>query len=623
MQSNIFKVILLMAALFPWFLHAQLTLATVATPALNDPADALLFRAEAPSGTWIQYQIKLADRSESMSIAQGQVQAQNGVAWITFQPLFPCFVVCQVTSNGGTAQAAGVFKPYQISASEPEPMDFDDFWQAQSALARQQPLDVQIQEQSQQPYHRSYKINFALPDNRRCYGYLCVPNGAGPFPAIIELPAYGYLPNIVQAPNAMAERGGAIGLSLNIHNNDPEQAGPSDYVLQGASDPATNYYKYAVLSVVRAIDYLETRNDYNRQVGLLGVSQGGGLSLLAAGVDARVSVLVNLFAAMSDHSAGLYGKPAGFPYYYNGGGQALFPAVKYYDAAFAAARFKGASYTVIAYEDEICPPASTMAAFNALGGEKNLLHLLKNKHNPLPEEGANPSHPNGIFAFLREQLPGMRTPPWPWGEKPRGYKIDVGKDTSLLQGESLDLQAFIHKNTVPKTDWPGLWTLVAGPGNANFSTPENMQNTVSFDQSGTYQIRFSAIDPEYQLENQGKYYSLSDQLCITVQPNTDQDAPVPLISSDLTYIQDTFWIKIDFNEPVTGLEISDFDTLRCKLLQLTGSGTSYQAQVKPIIKGPNSIWLKEAACTDLSGNDSLVSNIFTLVYYPKITIFKG
>jgi cephalosporin-C deacetylase len=616
------RFLLALIACLTWFgAQAQLAVFAEANAALHDPAAPLLFRATASSGTWVSYSIKLADRPEMGVIEQGMVQAQNGEAWISYLPAFPCFVICQVQAGNPNALAASVFQPYQIAASAPAPADFDTFWQEQVALARQTPLDIELTSSGQQPYHSTYKLRFALPGGRHCYGYLCVPVGSGPFPAMIELPAYGFLPNIVQPPNAMAERGGAIALSLNIHDNDPTAAGPSDYVLSGASDPNTNYFKYAILSVVRAIDYLQTRPDFNGQVGIGGVSQGGGLSMLAAGVDERISVLYSAFAAMADHAGGAYNKPSGFPYYYNSGGAALLPSVRYYDAAYAAARFKGASYTVIGYEDEICPPATTMAAYNALQGEKNLLHLLRNKHNPVPEEVANPSHPNGLYAFLRTHLPAMQTPPWPWGDKPTGYRADIDADSNAVQGSPAALKAVISRNGVSVgSTWPCRWTLLSGPGNAVFSQPEGTESSVVFDQAGTYRLRFACIDPAYP--GPDKYVSIADECTITVTNSGDVSAPAAVLSTDTTVVFGDFWMQITWNEAVMDFSASDIVTVNCEVLALQGSANAYAALVRPGRLGNMSLRVPANACTDVAGNGNTASGVLQMMRHPILLFLR-
>ena len=63
------------------------------------------------------------------------------------------------------------------------------------------------------------------------------------------------------------------------------------------------YYKYGVLGAIRAIDYIFSRSDFNgSEMGVMGVSQGGGLAYLVAGVDDRVNLLLNSVPALGSTS---------------------------------------------------------------------------------------------------------------------------------------------------------------------------------------------------------------------------------------------------------------------------------------------------------------------------------
>ena len=114
----------------------------------------------------------------------------------------------------------------------------------------------------------------------------------------------------------------------------------------------------------------------------MGVSQGGGLAYLLAGIDDRVSLLIASNPTMGQHVGFKYDRASGFPYYLanvtanNQGNTTLFNATvnatKYYDAMFAARRFKGASFTLTGLKDMVVPSGTVIASYNQLPGEKSV-----------------------------------------------------------------------------------------------------------------------------------------------------------------------------------------------------------------------------------------------------------
>ena len=558
-------------------LLAQLTVKTADPLAMQRQNKALVFEV---SGAWtdsVTAIISYAGKPNAKVLKTLRAPVTNGQANFQYQPDIPCVLRCIVQVGGATAQVFAAYQPYQIKPSESEPTDFDTFWAAQKSALRQIAPDIQLYLQSSTDYCNTYKISMALPDFRRAYGYICVPKGSGVFPAIIELPAFGFSSGIVRPSEQLAQQGGAIVISLNIHSNDPDQSGPNDYLSQGLMLPETNYYKYAILSVVRCVDYLETRSDYNREVGVMGVSQGGGLSLMSAGVDDRISVLATVFAAMNDHAALKYEKPAGFPYYLDFSSvsdkEQLLRAVKYYDATYAARRFKGHSLTVIGYQDDVCPPATVFAAFNALQGQKCLLHLLKNGHYPNPEEFTNPSHPNGLFAFFRTHLKAMQTPPWPWGERPLGYEINAGGQQLYFDNKEGQLIGKILVNGQGRTDLSLCWEKISGPGLVQFSAPNSLQTGVLFSEKGLYRLRLSADDISYLNSTGDRYYSLADEVAVQVGETTENPAiPVNLYPNPST---GTLYLSF----PDGDVSIQSLDIWHLSGQQLSSSEFNYSSGV--------------------------------------------
>ena len=526
---------------------------------------------------------------------------------------------CIVEQGGTTSKASAVFAPFSIDALEAEPADFDHFWEMAKSELASVPIDPQLSLHSSTNYSTTYRINLASVQNRRVYGYISVPTGPGPFPAILSLPSYGTAANITNPADFIAERGGALSMTISIHNSDPTQEDPSAYEPNEITDPHQMYFKLAVQACIRAVDYIFSRPDFDGEsLGVTGVSQGGGLALMLGGVDERVKLLTLSNPTHCEHVGLRHERASGFPYYIrksrNEVGtsvheEATANASKYFDAIYFAKRFKGPSLSIICYEDEICPPATTLSAYNQLQDMKVLLHARDLDHN----------HPNeywdGRFDFYRQFFPAMRTPPWPWPGTTTGYLVEAGMDQTITLGNAIQLNGSVQKDGLALGSLPVRWEKVSGPGTINFSAPGSYQTTASFSQKGTYVIRFAADDFE-KLTTEAKYYTAADHVTITVEDNSSGDVTPPsvILSTGQANVNSPFEVNISFSEPVNGFAIDDLLVTNGTTSNLTGSGLSYQVMVNPIFDGSVSIRLPANRLQDLANNQNLASNTLIVNY---------
>ncbi|MEL6926136.1 MAG: acetylxylan esterase, partial [Bacteroidota bacterium] len=303
------------------------------------------------SGT-VTYEIKYDNNTPSLQ--SGSINLTAGVAQrISYQGSKAEAVVCIVKQGGQTSRAAAVFSPFRIAELESEPSDYDAFWNNQKAQLSGIPLDAQLSLFNEQANSRTYTLSMSSVDGRRVYGYVSVPKSAGPFPAVITLPPFGASAGIAQPEAFVSENANVISVSLSIHNTPPNQTDPNAYTPDDITNRERVYYRYGVLAALRGIEYLHTRSDFNGELAMTGVSQGAGLSVIAAGLDNRVDLLLLSNAALSQHAGLKYDRASGFPYYLNKGRAGNFgddvvlQAVKYYDAVYAAKRFKGQSLTIV------------------------------------------------------------------------------------------------------------------------------------------------------------------------------------------------------------------------------------------------------------------------------------
>ena len=497
-------------------LSAQLEVSVNKADAIYTVGQTAFFQVQATFSSSATYEIVYDDKAPV--IESGSINLNAGQTFsIPYSQNEPGLVICRVNLNGIIKEAAAAFAPLEITPLEEEPGDFDAFWNQQKNLKNSLPIDPQITYLSESSYQTTYTFSLSNIEGRRIYGYISVPKAAGPFPASITLPPYGSSSAVVGADTESAEKGGMIAVSLSIHNSPVNQDDPNAYQPDNNANKDEFYYRYGLIGAMHVIDYLETRPDFDGNVCAMGVSQGAGLAIMLAGIDNRVSLVINSNPTMGQHVGYKYDRASGFPYYLsvaddnNQGNQAVFEtfvnATKYYDAMFHARRFKGASFTLTGFIDMVVPSATALAAYNQLLGTKVLMISRDGGHNH-PNE-----YWNGRFEFMRRHFDGANNAPFLFGPTNKGFFADAGPDVTV--GTSANLNAQVFYDTDNLTNLSVFWKKVSGPGNVTFSNSSGYNTTADFSSNGIYVLQFVARD-DRKLNTEGKIYYIADDVKVEV-----------------------------------------------------------------------------------------------------------
>jgi cephalosporin-C deacetylase-like acetyl esterase len=318
----------------------------------------------------------------------------------------PCFVRCVAayTNEAGKrleAKAGVGFDAEKIRAGIPLPQDFDAFWAAARKERDAIPMDVRMTNRWKLANHDVMKISVANVQNSRFYGFLRVPrSGSGPRPAFLFIPGAGggtdAGPRTEVVPFIMA---GAITLAVHVHpydvppfdgeRPDYKKVYNSGYSRQGGPDPKSYYFYKTILGIDRMIDYLAAREDWDgKHLVVQGISQGGGLSLIVAGLNSKVTAVAASIPGMCDHAAYRVGNVNGWPGLIPGHlrGQsgpeeelwANFAG--YYDAANFAPRIRGPVISTVGLIDEAGRAAPAFAVFNRIATPKAMFTWSNGRH---------------------------------------------------------------------------------------------------------------------------------------------------------------------------------------------------------------------------------------------------
>jgi cephalosporin-C deacetylase-like acetyl esterase len=255
-----------------------------------------------------------------------------------------------------------------------------------------------------------YKISLANIEGKRVHGWLSVPKGKGPFPAVLTVPGAGVYGIGPDKGHAYL---GALSMNIIIHDMPVDEnkdfyakmsAGPlKNYRDIGMDDKNKSYYRSVILGCVRCIDYLVSRDDFNKkELAVTGGSQGGALTLITSGLDQRVTLAAPNVAAMCDHSGMAFDRVSGWPHWLmrvNAENKAkVLETSAYYDAVNFARKFKGKSVHGVGFIDTVCAPTTVYAAFNVHPEPKVMIN------SPLMGHGTDKRWLDAREKFFRENM---------------------------------------------------------------------------------------------------------------------------------------------------------------------------------------------------------------------------
>lgn len=356
---------------------------------------------------------------------RGTVQLTNGSASVTGKLDEPGFLQCRVVfrdTNGlsSTALAGVGVEPLLIKPSLPVPDDFDEFWRAQKEKLAAVPVHARL---TSVPSPSAQIECFDLQADcigAPVSGYYARPLGAAPksLPIILTVHGAGVRSsNLGEAANWAGQ--GLLALDLNAHglpNGKPQSfyadlanAELRDYRSRGRASRETVYFLGMFLRLVRAIDFLAAQPEWDgRTLIVHGSSQGGAQSMVAAGLDARVTFFAAGVPAMCDHTGVVAGRVNGWPKFLANPpvepDPKVLAAVRYYDAMNFAARVRCAGLVTVGFIDTTCPPTSVYAAYNALAGPKQIFNDPPSPHTVSAKAGR--AMRAAILAHVEKTRPG-------------------------------------------------------------------------------------------------------------------------------------------------------------------------------------------------------------------------
>jgi len=291
-----------------------------------------------------------------------------------------------------------VYKPART-----EPADFDAFWARTLSESRKHPLDATFEPvETGLKLIDAYDVTFHGYGGQAIKGWFLLPKEhVKPLPCVVEYIGYGggrgkpydwlLWPSMGYAHFVMDIRGqGSNWRSGDTPDVEAEPSNPQfpGFMTRGVLKPETYYYRRVFTDAVRAIEAARSHPAVDAaRIAVNGGSQGGGISLAAAGlvpdlsaIMADVPFLCHYRRATELVDTDPYHEIVRFCKCHRDQADAVFETLSYFDGLNFAARAHSPALFSVGLMDDICPPSTVFAAYNHYGAPKQIRIWPYNQH---------------------------------------------------------------------------------------------------------------------------------------------------------------------------------------------------------------------------------------------------
>ena len=327
-------------------------------------------------------------------VSQGMLPLQNGAAQLEVHlddagAVLADFSFEDAQQKTVKVAAGALVEPFKIEPSRPEPADFQNFWHSKIEALEEVPINAALaSEPSGVPTIDYWKVTLDNIGGTKVQGQLARPTDGEKFPALLRL-QYAGVYGLGKGNVISYARKGWLTLNINAHDLPIDQTnefyatqakGPlKNYMSIGAESRETSYFLRMVLSCYRAIDYLQTRPDWDGKTLVVeGTSQGGMQSLMMGGLNPAVTAVIVNVPAGGDTTGPLIGRAAPWPYWANmaEANARILETSRYYDALNFARHIKVPTLVAVGLLDTVATPTSILATFNQIESPTKMLVIM-------------------------------------------------------------------------------------------------------------------------------------------------------------------------------------------------------------------------------------------------------
>ncbi|MGM0880209.1 MAG: acetylxylan esterase [Bacillota bacterium] len=283
--------------------------------------------------------------------------------------------------------------PATIAADE-----LDLYWKGVLSSYAQKPLDI-TREQLKSPFPdlRVQRLTYKGSDETPIHGLFLLPQQQTADekpPCIIIYPGYTGDKGLPERYAAWLLLGYAV-FAVDVRGQGGETGNLSTWesgsakgwVSQGIRQKENSYYHAVTMDAVRAVDAaaLQPEIDASR-IAVYGSSQGGGLALLAASLNPKVSAVVANIPNMCHmdygimHSTGSLTEIAQYIKRYPEQLSSVLETIAHFDLLNLADRIKAPVLMSVGWKDTVCLPETVYAVYNRIRSHKQIINYPFSGH---------------------------------------------------------------------------------------------------------------------------------------------------------------------------------------------------------------------------------------------------
>lgn len=304
--------------------------------------------------------------------------------------------------------AGAAVEPLSIKPGTPCPEDFDIFWNNELKELRARKTSIKETAVPEEHIPEEFKGKVKAYDIRiedgilNLSGVLTMPaeSKSGSLPIIIMFGGASWMgaplcANVALEYNALCFFMNKHDTQNRFENEEELKAARNrpdvrNYQRNGVENRDTYRMKDVFLRIVRSLDYVKSRPEWNREVIISwGPSLGGAQAIVAAAFDPQVSLCIAGAPAMCDHLGANNQQVSGWPNIIRNTKNpdirtAIEKTMPYFDMVNFAKRVKCEVIFGVGFIDTICPPTSVYAAYNSLGTDRKSMYDV-----PMGDHGGN------------------------------------------------------------------------------------------------------------------------------------------------------------------------------------------------------------------------------------------
>jgi len=334
------------------------------------------------------------------SVDTGSLNFTNGKATVRAKSSDAGWLLLEVsgTSASNTALKAyggALFGDELLGQVDQRPADFDSFWESKLASLNAIPLNPVVVPGTSGVNGVDYAtITLDCIAGTHVQGQLARPTGTDKRPAMLIVQWAGVYSLDKSWVTGYAS-GGWLVLNTQAHDITPIAAASyytdlsngalKDYWRQGNEDRETSYFLRMYLATHRAVEYLASRPDWDgRTIVVMGGSQGGLQSLVAAALNPRVTAVLADVPAGSDQAGLDAGRVPGWPQWawqaWDRNLAKVKEAARYYDVCNFAPRIQCPVLIGVGLIDTVVPCPGVYATYNQLRGARQIVPIPEADH---------------------------------------------------------------------------------------------------------------------------------------------------------------------------------------------------------------------------------------------------